>query len=211
MLTSARRARQAILDLEAWQHRAQDDATVPSHRLPAAAPSGPEARVSGRTTKAASDMCEKACGGKQFNRLGAAATEVAKLPWPDKSSRDASTKMVRQMASAEALDRHFVEVGEDVWLDKLAEFLATTSLSNVDHAAQPAQTGSGLFDARSGTRMAHDGIRYFYQEFYCLLWTEPWPRLLDRGLFARDRSHKPASGRAANRSVWHLMGWCSGL
>ena len=74
-------------------------------------------------TKKALHLAEIACGCTQFTGLGATAKGVVGLVWKDKSARNSAAKMLRDLGTAEALDRHFTSVGTVAWLRKLEGLL----------------------------------------------------------------------------------------
>ena len=59
------------------------------------------------------------CLGCAFSGLGAAASAVASLEHLDKTRKNKITKMLRHLAVAEALDRHFTEQGVEKWMTNL--------------------------------------------------------------------------------------------
>eukprot|EP00930_Biecheleria_cincta_P081198 TRINITY_DN6996_c0_g1_i3.p1 TRINITY_DN6996_c0_g1~~TRINITY_DN6996_c0_g1_i3.p1 ORF type:complete len:522 (+),score=66.51 TRINITY_DN6996_c0_g1_i3:85-1650(+) len=86
------------------------------------------ARFFAGPAKAALHMAEVACGQQAFSGLAVAAKHVIKLQWRCNTARNSAAKMLRDLGTAEAMDRHFTAMGCNAWLAKLQHLLGQAAL-----------------------------------------------------------------------------------
>jgi len=107
-------------DLKPLGVRSSSDDRHPPHSV---------ARNFALPTKAALQAAENALGAP-CSGLGAAAAKLGKLGVKNTLAKNSATKMLRSLASAEGLDRHFTECGTQRWLNKLEQLLCNLAAEN---------------------------------------------------------------------------------